>query len=338
MKTRTIILASLIVPFLSFSQPIKKTKIQVLATPHLSRFDSLQPFYLHKVNNRLQEKNFDVIAIEKMPPELLLEIKSRPGAHWRDLYQSYGEHVTFGLSHQKRTGLSFEEAEKRLSGLITMPSISEKERIDLINALLCTYDIWSAALHYKGLKDKGQLDTTAQKFLEKLSHSKNEISLIGIAVAEQLQLKQLAYIDNLQDEALLLHHFPSFIQEYEAGAQSIQQMINKNGLPKKNDSLTKEALKHRDFYELYSFLNSKEYTQMDHDSQWGIWFSTNFNSGGDRARYALWEMRNLMIVANIMKLAALNPGKKILVIIGASHKYFLEKYLQQMPDIELLEF
>jgi pheromone shutdown protein TraB len=85
-------------------------------------------------------------------------------------------------------------------------------------------------------------------------------------------------------------------------------------------------------------MNSKEYQKQDYDAQWKIWLNTNFPSGSDRARYALWEMRNLQISANIMKTAAFYPGKKILVIIGASHKSFIEKYLQQANNIRLLDF
>jgi pheromone shutdown protein TraB len=39
-----------------------------------------------------------------------------------------------------------------------------------------------------------------------------------------------------------------------------------------------------------------------------------------------------------MRLVANHPEEKILIVIGASHKSFLEKYLKQMPDIELFQF
>ena len=51
----------------------------------------------------------------------------------------------------------------------------------------------------------------------------------------------------------------------------------------------------------------------------------------------MWEQRNLAIVSNIMKIAATNAGKRILVIIGSAHKSYLEKYLRQIPDVEVLE-
>ena len=47
-------------------------------------------------------------------------------------------------------------------------------------------------------------------------------------------------------------------------------------------------------------------------------------------------MLNLQIAANITKVCSFYPGKKVLVVIGASHKSFIEKYLKQNPDIEIL--
>ena len=78
--------------------------------------------------------------------------------------------------------------------------------------------------------------------------------------------------------------------------------------------------------------------KQDFEAQWSVWLKTNFPSGSDRARYSLWEMRNLQISANIVKTSSFYPGKSIIVIIGSSHKSFIEKYLRQVPDIELLEF
>ena len=89
---------------------------------------------------------------------------------------------------------------------------------------------------------------------------------------------------------------------------------------------------------LYEFLNSEEYMEEDYDAQWKIWFETNFPSKSDMARYSLWEMRNLQISANIMDVVARYPNKRILVIIGSSHKSFLEKYLKQIESVNLLSY
>jgi hypothetical protein len=156
-------------------------------------------------------------------------------------------------------------------------------------------------------------------------------------LAYQLGLEKLEYIDNFQDEALLLKHFPEFVDDYMA---NLEQLQNIGELPvyQKTDSIGNKGVLENDLVELYLFLNSKDYQTQDYEAQWEIWQKTHFPSKTDRSRYALWEMRNLQIAANIMQVAAHYPGQRILVIIGASHKLFLEKYLKQVPTLKLLKF
>lgn len=128
------------------------------------------------------------------------------------------------------------------------------------------------------------------------------------------------------------------MSEYQSNANSVNELLNKSNFYQKVTSLENEAINKKDLYSLYKFYNSNEYMTKDFEGQWALWFKTNFNSKTDRSRYSLWEMRNLSITANILRVIASNPEKKIIVIIGASHKSFLEKYLKQIQDIELLEF
>ena len=75
----------------------------------------------------------------------------------------------------------------------------------------------------------------------------------------------------------------------------------------------------------------------DVDLQWGSFLRSNLADQIDRSHLALWEVRNLQIAANIRRLTAEHPGGRVLVIIGAAHKPFLESYLQQMADIDVVQ-
>ena len=87
----------------------------------------------------------------------------------------------------------------------------------------------------------------------------------------------------------------------------------------------------------YSFMNSLNYTSTDVAMQWGVWFRTKLASGLDRSRVAQWEVRNLNITSRIREATAFFPGKRMLVIIGAGHKPFLDSYLSQMLDVKLIQ-
>lgn len=48
-----------------------------------------------------------------------------------------------------------------------------------------------------------------------------------------------------------------------------------------------------------------------------------------------WWGRNMIIYARIAQLA--EQGDGVLVIFGAGHKFLLEQYVRQTPDLELVE-
>jgi pheromone shutdown protein TraB len=49
-----------------------------------------------------------------------------------------------------------------------------------------------------------------------------------------------------------------------------------------------------------------------------------------------WETRNLRMAANIREVMAARPGMRMLVIVGASHKAYLDAYLNQMHDVSII--
>ena len=173
--------------------------------------------------------------------------------------------------------------------------------------------------------------------MQQYSEDQNEISSLALKLADNQKLQKLEYIDNLQDEPLLYKHFPSFTKDFTDN-QELFKDIRNSPVYQKVNKLIASGIKDENLLDLYLFMNSVEYKKQDFEAQHEIWLNSKFNSGSDRARFSLWEMRNLQITANILKICAFYPGKSIIVIIGASHKSFIEKYLKQIPDIELLEF
>lgn len=308
----------------------------VLGTPHLSQLNNFKTTQLHRLLDSLNVIRFDVVAIENMPPQLLFDIKSRQEKYWQELYSSFNQYIEFGTKYQKEIGLSYDAAFKKVGELNQKQNISDNERLEYVNSFICMYDICSATLHYKQLVNKTKLPESARNLLDKLSESGNEINTVGIQIAIANKLRQLYYIDNLQDETILLNQFVGFMEDYSSKTAFINEYVSKTGLFETVSAIENEAIKNNDLYPLYKFYNSSEYSGKDFETQWALWFKTNFTSKTDRVRYALWEMRNLSIAANILHVVAMNPEKKILVIIGASHKSFLEKYLKQIPEIELI--
>ena len=56
-----------------------------------------------------------------------------------------------------------------------------------------------------------------------------------------------------------------------------------------------------------------------------------------RGYVGYWETRNLRMVANIRDVLGQAPGKRLLAIVGASHKGYYEAYLNLMHDVQLVD-
>jgi hypothetical protein len=55
-----------------------------------------------------------------------------------------------------------------------------------------------------------------------------------------------------------------------------------------------------------------------------------------RSYIAYWETRNLRMASNIRDVMSMRPGMRVLVVVGASHKAYLEAYLDQMHDVRIV--
>lgn len=336
MRSAFLSLLGLLITTALCAQPITKTRVMILGTPHLMELEGVRPAFLDGVISRLRQENFDAVAVENMSAELLLDIKCRETPYWQELYEAFSEGVEFGKAHQARTGQSAEEARAAIHTLDRKPSLGEADRIAYVNAFLCTYDVWSAALHYKQLEGQHPLDPAVTELLDRYTGSHNESNLIGLEIARASGLRQVYSIDDYQDEAILVNEFPAFVEDYLSHAEAIEASLT-SAFYTDIAAMQEKALRDEDLLPLYAFYNSPAYMEGDYENQWAVWLNTHFGSKSDRSRYALWEMRNLAIASHILRIAASHPEQKILVIIGASHKSFLEKYLRQVPDIELMD-
>ena len=343
MKKSLFILYLALICSAAYSQS-DKTEILILGTPHLNQIEGFKSQMLDNLISELQKMEFDGICIESMTTELLHDIESRNDSAFAGVLETFGgNRLIMANRAQKEFGITFQQAEDEIDQILQKPTLSAEDREKLIQLFLCAGDIASAVLQYQYLDGEIDFNSNTEfngglnKELTSYSTYSNEIYSLAIPLAKVEGIQKIEYVDNFQDEAILLDQFPHFIDDYVANQELFSEIADKP-VYLKSDSLQKGALEQKDFIEFYRYLNSNTYQQADYEAQWAIWLETNFESGSDLSRYALWEMRNLQIAANIMRVAAHYPRQRILVIIGASHKSFLEKYLELVPSIEVLSF
>jgi len=174
-------------------------------------------------------------------------------------------------------------------------------------------------------------------FLSRRLESPDEIVSIGVAVAHRRGLNRLLSVDDhVDDEVGLKTGLNGTLMRELEGNPAYAELVASWYIQEAQRRLP-EAAKQGDLLPLYVRMNSPDYLNEDVSKQWHLFFRTELPSKIDRARVALWEARNLNIAGRIRAASAWHPRGRVLVVIGAAHKPFLDRYVAQMMDIEVVQ-
>lgn len=318
-----------------------KTSILVLGTPHLSTVrncitsDSLEPLL-----NVLARYKPDVIAVEKVPSEVLEDMEKR-GGFFNDIISAFDKtRYEIGKQMQAELNLSRTEADANVNGILKAnSSLDDNKRLELIRLLLASFDYDSAVLHwsYLGKKENHVMPRSVGESLNQSGKSANEIYSVGVELARRLRLSKVVGIDDHYDEYLLSQMVERFVSEIKDNPE--YKAVSNSAYYKNSQKALEAGCRDGNrMLKYYQFLNSPQHGKQDVHLQWGVWLRTKLPSKLDKSRIAQWEVRNLNIASNVRKASVFQPGKKILVIIGAGHKPFLDEYLGQMMDVRIEQF
>lgn len=84
-------------------------------------------------------------------------------------------------------------------------------------------------------------------------------------------------------------------------------------------------------------INSPDVLEED-ARQWLSWLARNHPSGLDRFRYTMWEQRNARMASAILDAAASTRPERVLVVVGFSHKAYLDHELATKLSLRLRQF
>lgn len=87
---------------------------------------------------------------------------------------------------------------------------------------------------------------------------------------------------------------------------------------------------------LYRALNDPSQARLIYDSDFGAALEEGSPQHIGRGYVAYWETRNLRMASNIREAIGNLAGSRTLVIVGVSHKWYLEAYLNQMHDVRIV--
>ncbi len=317
----------------------KKTQMLVLGSTHLHGIrDKFSPTLLDNLIKSLKRFKPDLICVETLSGEVIERMQR--GGDEDTAKQFASVHIRFAKKAQKLVGLSRVEAEQRSRKLLSQ-KLTMQKRLELILLFLAAYDSNSAALQWSYLPPK--IRETATKipkdirtFLDKDLTEPNEAISIGVRLARELGLQMLAAIDDHPYSSAYADNPKEYVNVLKKGfGQSNDK--NKAFLKTFEQGLEK-AVGQGDLLPYYRYLNSPKVCRMLEDANSLPFLHMNHPDGLDRAWIAGWETRNLMMTAYIRRASALYGGKKILVIVGCSHKPLFDRYLKQLADVQVVQF
>jgi hypothetical protein len=325
--------------------PAFQSRVLVLGTSHLAgEQERLTAGHLAPLIAVLGEFAPTRIAIEALTADelaLLAEREPHDPAAARVLDMFGRGVVTAGRSMQQALGIDRVTAEQRAHALLPAAgrSMTDAERLAAVGYLLAAFDYHSATLQWSYLppavRDEADIiPAEIRGMLQRRLQGANEIVTLAIPLARRLGLQRLHAMDSQYDGVRTLSMPQDALAELFS--DPARGSLEDRGKRQHADSIREAAFADGDLLPLYLHVNSAEHLLGDL-TQWHWLFENRHSSGLDRFRYAMWEVRNLRQALHIIDVAASGEAERVLVIVGSSHKAYLDRVLATQLGVQLVQ-
>lgn len=311
-------------------------EVMVLGTAHLSQLPpSFDPAAIAVLTARLIAWKPATIAIEARSGRQCFDMRQFPSI-FADTVKSYCRRDP--ASAKAATGLDVPaataEMNRLLGSLTAAPAPAQRRRLAAV--MLAADEPTSALVQWLRLPQEERhadagLDASLVSTLEKLRVERNEYFLIAAPVAAAVGLDRVFSMDDQSGQGPDL--------DDKAYGDAITKAWNNpvNAARKKSsDPLFAGASSEAGVMNLYRFLNAPEMARIVYDSDFGAALEEGSPQQMGRHYVTYWETRNLRMAANIREALGYRAGGRTLVVVGGSHKFYLEAYLNQMHDVKIV--
>lgn len=319
----------------------RPAEILVLGTMHLSQLPHLvEPKLFDLLLDRLARFNPQIITVEGLSGEecdTLLRFKPQHGSDTWDTYCWPTDEI------EKTTSLNVSQAEaeadRTLASWKGSPSPAQRRRLAML--FLAANDRGSAMVQWLRLPETERhsgdgLTGQMVDILERKGKPLNENYTIAAALAARLGLDRIYEVDDHTADTPLDENSP----QGQAYAKAIEGAWKAKPAPSvraQEDQLEANIRSGTDILALYRLMNDPETQRATIAADMGRNASFASKELYGRQYLAWWETRNLRIAANIRATLQLDPQGRVLSIIGATHKGYLDAYLNMMQDVRLID-
>jgi Family of unknown function (DUF5694) len=315
-------------------------QVLVLGTAHLSEIKGLDPALLQPLLDRLARFKPQIITVEGLSGEeceTLLRFKAQHGADTWDSYCWPTDEI------ENATGLNVSQAQAEADRTLAVwpPSPTPAQRRRLAMLFFAANDRASAMVQWLRLPQSERhagdgLTPAMVEALERKGKPLNENYAIASALAARLGLDRVYPVDDHTADTALDNNSP----EGRAYGDAIQAAWKEKPAPAvrdEEDRLEKDLRSGADVLAFYRLMNEPQSQRETIASDMGRNAGYPSPKLYGRQYVAWWETRNLRIAANIRATLQQDPQARVLSIIGATHKGYLDAYLDMMQDVRLVD-
>jgi hypothetical protein len=314
--------------------PTEASEITIVGTAHLER---LQPVpnaaRAEVVVEALARWRPTLVCIEAMPGERVQEFMRDPARHG-ELLSTFSRHaVRLAPEQQLRRARDASAARDAARDLVFRThALTLDEQLTLASLHLAAHEPWSAALVWSGIGSEHRaaaekvMGKSAIEALDVLVASGNDIARIALPLARRMGHRQLCHADAFFDEVAvgkLMGDLMPMLQDPTIG----------KGIAEFNTLSVAhwKATQPDGLLRLLGWMQSDDYAHRDRDAQWDVFAKNPAAHDVGERRLALWHARNAEISANLYRALARPDGARVLMLIGAAHRPFLESTIAAQP-------
>jgi len=317
------------------------TKVLVLGTQHLDGApEGFRTEWLEPVLCRLQAYHPDVILTELMPGTQIFALDTG-AAYYGTAAQDYaGPILTLAKQVQATLGLTGPEALVEANKLAGQGTLAPADRRRLAALFLAAGEPFSALVQWLRLpatehaaRDGLTTETVAR--LDRYATRRNEIAAISARLAADLGHERIYGIGD---------HSSDVAQPDDAALKAAIDTDPevRAKLDFKTPALTPYNHEHQVLSSpdavlpVYRASNDPHVGELDADAQSLAMNNSKRVGALGRQRVAAWEAQNLQMLVALREATAAHPGKRVLLVVGSSHKPMLDAYLRLLMDVDVV--
>ncbi|MHB8283642.1 MAG: DUF5694 domain-containing protein [Caulobacteraceae bacterium] len=312
-------------------------EVMVLGTPHLSELPpAFKPDQTQPLLDRLAAWRPQAIGVEALSGIQCEDLRRYPQRYADTVktycWDPYPARAATGLDVPSATA----EADRLLATWSAAPSSAQRRHLAAV--FLAAGEQPSAEVQWLRLSPAERragdgLDAILAAHLEALRVKRNEVYLIAASLAAHLGLERLYAVDDHTADT----PDPADVKAYGAAISKAWSNPATAERKRADDVLDARLGQPGALLAIYQAYNSPGQGSLVFRSDMGAALEEPSPQRFGRGYVGYWETRNLRMAANIRAVLADQPGERMLVIVGASHRGYLEAYLNEMHDVRLAD-